>query len=167
MMTLVPISAGIILTAFLLAFSRSSFTNSFASYARNGMSLVFNTATTWIMIKTGMYMLSRSMAVKANKLKDREYKITGGMKANVMRESNNLEKMRAASTMRQIAVRKGTDLLSTGTPRALSPYIGSPGSPFLRSRGTMGTMVSAGGMEDVELGHRKTASSQVYLMPER
>ena len=145
-------------------------TNSFTSYVHNGASLLFNTASTWFMIKTGLYMLSRNMAVKANKLKDREYKITGSMRAEVMRESNNLEKMRAANTMRQIAVRQGTEMSST--PRVLSPYIGSPRteSPFLGSRrgtGPLGNGRGTAAMEDVELGHRKTASSQVYLMPER
>jgi hypothetical protein len=188
----VPISASIILTAFVLAFSHSTFSSSFASYIRNGCSLLYNTATTWLMIKTGLYMLSRSMAVKANKLRDREMKLTGGMKANVMRETNNLEKMRAASTMRRIADRKNTDVATpnpnaataagtatgTTTPRVMSPYIGSPmRSPFPGRRGGGPAAAGAGagagdGLEDVELGHRKTtssktANSQVYLMPER
>jgi hypothetical protein len=132
------------------------------------------------MVKSGLYMLSRNLATKANKLRDRENNITGQMKAEVMRESNNLEKMKAASTMRNIAVTSNVTqnraapstlaLTGTGmmrddgrmlTPRTpYSPFSsGNPASPFMGK--------GKNGLVDVELGHRKTGSSQVYLVPER
>jgi len=134
------------------------------------------------MVKSGLYMLSRSLATRANQLRDRESKITGQMKAEVMREKNNLEKMKAASTMRTFVVTRevgqkqaasSTLALSTAgvgmreygrvlTPRTpYSPFSsGNPASPFM-GRGP------GKGMVDVELGHRKMGSSQVYLVPER
>lgn len=107
-MSIVPVSAGIILVSILLAFGRSPLYSSFVSVVANYVSLVSNTILTWISVKSGLYMLSRSLVTKANKLKDKETKITGQMKANVMWEKNNLERMKAASTMRSIATMKNT-----------------------------------------------------------
>jgi hypothetical protein len=46
-----------------------------------------------VLIKTGLYALSRELAALASSLKWRERKKTGTMKANVMREKVNLRKV--------------------------------------------------------------------------
>ena len=48
---------------------------------------------TWVLVKTGLYTLSRKLAVLASSLKGRETKKTGTMKANAMREKVNLRKV--------------------------------------------------------------------------
>ncbi|KAJ2905503.1 Magnesium transport protein CorA [Zalerion maritima] len=133
------ISAGIIAVSFILAFSRSALNNSFTHLVHNSWSLAFNTLMTWISVKTGMHMVSRSMAIKANALKDKENKITGQMKANVMREKSNLEKIKAMQHISGIDNKKDDDDASStmtgkGTFRRLSSRptgLTSPSKPVL------------------------------------
>lgn len=108
------ISAGIIAVSFFLAFSRSALHNPLTMLIRNACSLSFNTFTTWLSIKSGMYMASREMAAKANALKDRENKMTAQMKANVMREKNNLEKIKVMQQISGIE-RKSEDDTNDGS----------------------------------------------------
>jgi hypothetical protein len=46
-----------------------------------------------VLVKTGLYTLSRELAALASNLKGKERKKTGLMKANVMREKVNLRKV--------------------------------------------------------------------------
>lgn len=174
-----PISAGIILTSFLFAFSQTVFNNSIVALARSAVSFVWNTTVTWVLVKTGMYVAGREMAARANRLREREGKVTGGMKAEVLRREKNLERMRAAGHVRELVRKRalarvsgeeggdGGEQSSTGL---FSPYGASiPGSPspFLGSRGHVG----GGGPADldVEMGERvsRQASSQRQLVPGR
>jgi len=165
-----PASAGVTIIAFLLAFSQSVHSNSVVALVRSVVSFGYNTVVTWVAVKTGMYMAGREMSRTARVLRDREAKITGGMKAEVMRKEKNLDKMRAANHVRQLTMRKeagvgggaggggGGDGSGRTTP--FSPYApGSGGglSPFLApGMGAKGP----GGMQmaevDVELGERGT-----------
>ncbi|KAK4121997.1 hypothetical protein N657DRAFT_576474 [Parathielavia appendiculata] len=158
-----PVSAGIILTSFLFAFSRGVFTNSVVMWVRSAVSFGWNTAWTWLAVRTGMYVVGREMLVKANRLREREGTITGGMKAEVLRREKNLEKMRAAGHVRALARQRGkVDARGgSGDGTVVSPGLYSAGtpanpSPFLASRG--------GSVADIEMGER---SSQVHLVPER
>lgn len=166
---MLPISAGIIVVAFVLAFSRSPFMSSLAQLIRNAFSLVYNTAVTWLLVKSGMYMLGRQMALKAARLSDREAKITGMMKAEVLRKRNNLEKLRA---MRRIAVPPRDDDDSTGmrTPRTHSPFVQTPTTstpmmgvemrrnPWRDGRSTPKGSVT---MYDVEMGQRNASTANL------
>jgi hypothetical protein len=89
----VPISLAAMATSFVLAFSRSTFLSAFASLLWNALCLPLNVAMTWVLVKTGLYALSRELAALASSLKGRERKKTGTMKANVMREKMNLRKV--------------------------------------------------------------------------
>ncbi|GAB1316850.1 Ankyrin repeat protein [Madurella fahalii] len=184
-----PISAGIILISFLFAFSQSVLTNSAVALARSVVSFAWNTAVTWVLVKTGLYVVGREMLVKANRLRDREGKITGAMKAEVLRREKNLERMRAAGHVRELAksrsatrvgINREEDNISgsvlsggggVGTPYSAS-LPGSP-SPFLM-RGNNGSGRGKGmtvGLTevDVELGERvsRKPSSQLHLVPGR
>lgn len=108
----VPISLAIIVLSFVLAFSRGTFLGVLASLLWNALCLPLNIALTWILVKTGLYMWSRELAVQAGVLKDRERKKTGMMKANAMREK---------ASLRQIKIYTARDDEETpfirGTPR--------------------------------------------------
>jgi hypothetical protein len=177
-----PISAGIILASFLFAFTQTVFTNSLVALARSGVSFVWNTAVTWVAVKTGLYVAGREMAARANRIRDREGKVTGAMKAEVLRREKNLERMRAAGHVRGLArtrtarvgrVSGEEEEAGEGAGSLFSPYSvsaasmpGSP-SPFLGSQGKVGVV---GVSEvDVELGERvsRKPSSQMHLVPGR
>ncbi|KAK4235881.1 hypothetical protein C8A03DRAFT_17421 [Achaetomium macrosporum] len=180
------VSAGIILVSFLFAFSRTVRTNSAVALARSAVAFVWNTGVTWVLVKTGLYVLGREMAVRAKLLRDREGKITGAMKAEVLRREKNLERMRAAGHVRELAARRrGNGRASVdngvgnrdgaggaGSPgRVFSPFStasipGSP-SPFLAAQ-RKGTAVESSEV-DVELGERvsRKPSSQMHLAPGR
>ena len=173
-----PISAGIIVVSFFLAFSRSAFTNSLAMLLRSASSFAYNIAVTWVSVKTGFYVVGRGMEAEANRLRNREAKIRGLMKAEVMRKKPNLEKMQAANTMRELALSRSTTGFGMredqggggggvsrgrgGTP--FSPYsprnLPSPGpaSPFARQGAAVGIQAKGLGIGvseyDVELGER-------------
>ncbi|KAL2263960.1 hypothetical protein VTK26DRAFT_3954 [Humicola hyalothermophila] len=174
-----PISAGIILASFLFAFSQTVFDNSLVALARSAVGFAWNTAATWVLVKTGLYVTGREMAARANRLRDRESKITGSMKAEVLRRQKNLEKMRAAGHIRELARKRGAGVAAaadgrvggdavggSGSGPLFSPYMASaPGSPspFLGSRGHIG---GAGSSDlDVEMGERMSRSSQRHLVP--
>ncbi|EAQ83492.1 hypothetical protein CHGG_09896 [Chaetomium globosum CBS 148.51] len=169
-----PISAGIILASFLFAFSSSVFANSAVVLARSAVSFVWNTAVTWVVVKTGLYVVGREMLVKANRLREREGTVTGAMKAEVLRREKNMERMRAAGHVRALARQKGgaggaarggrMSGDGEGGEPVMSPFCeGIPGSPspFLGGLGE--------GVVDVELGERvsRKPSSQVHLVSGR
>ena len=161
-----PISAGIIIASFLFAFSRGVLTNSGMALVRSAVSFVWNTAVTWLLVKTGLYVLGREMLVRANRLREREGKVTGGMKAEVLRREKNLEKMRAAGHVRLLATQRRDAARASnveGERVVGSPFSeGIPGSPmpFLTARGRAEV--------DVELGERvRKPSSQIHLVPGR
>jgi hypothetical protein len=83
----------VIATSLVLAFSRSAFLGAFASLLWNALCLPLNVALTWVLVKTGLYALSRKLAAMASGLKRRQKNKTGTMKANVMREKVNLRKV--------------------------------------------------------------------------
>ncbi|KAK4223068.1 magnesium transport protein cora [Podospora fimiseda] len=171
-----PISAGIILISFLFAFSQSVTTNSPVMLVRSAFSFAWNTAVTWLLIKTGMYVAGRDLAVKANRLRAKEAAITGGMKAEVLRKEKNLEKLKAAGHVREIMRRK-TDLGGMMSPYAASGMLtpGTPGTPgpmmsvMMDRREGKGQGLGVGvGEVDVELGEmERKPSSQMYLVPGR
>ncbi|KAK4154111.1 hypothetical protein C8A00DRAFT_43091 [Chaetomidium leptoderma] len=165
-----PISAGIIVASFLFAFSPGVFANSVFTLARSAVSFGWNTAVTWVLVRTGLYVVGREMVVKENRLREREGKVTGAMKAEVLRREKNMERMRAAGHVRALVERGGGgsgDGGGGGARRSVvSPYSesfpGSP-SPFLSPRG---------GEVDIELGETRErvarkASSQIHLVPGR
>lgn len=161
-----PASAGVAIIAFLLAFSQSVHSNSVVALLRSVVSFGYNTVLTWLAVKTGMYMAGREMSRTARVLRDREAKITGGMKAEVMRKEKNLDKMRAANHVRQLTMRKeagvgaGNGGDGSGRTTPFSPYApGSGGglSPFLvPGMGGKGPRVMQMAEVDVELGDRGT-----------
>ncbi|KAM7211871.1 magnesium transport protein cora [Rhypophila decipiens] len=106
---MLPISAGIILVSFLFAFSQTVLSNSIVMLARSAVSFAWNTMVTWFLVTTGLYMAGREMSVAANRLRDREAKITGGMKAEVLRKEKNLERMRAAGHVKRLTGKKEND----------------------------------------------------------
>lgn len=124
-------------------------------------SFAYNTALTWLGIKTGLYMLGRDMGVVAGRLRDKEAKLTGSWKAEVRREKSNIEKLRAAHAMRAMVLpkagRRDDEGGSRTTPIPFSPYVlspspgraASPDGPG-RARGTA--------QHDVELGHWQSRS---------
>ncbi|KAK1749788.1 magnesium transport protein cora [Echria macrotheca] len=159
---MLPISAGIILLAFVFAFSQSILSNAVVALARSGASFGYNTVLTWVMVKTGLYVAGREMKKSARRLRDRENKITGAMKAEVMRKEKNLEKMRAANHVRQLAARKergrlGDDavVMASGRTTPFSPYTtgGGGASPFVTASPFMGGQKQMSEV-DVELGER-------------
>ncbi|KAK3380756.1 hypothetical protein B0T24DRAFT_591210 [Lasiosphaeria ovina] len=170
-----PISAGIILVSFLLAFSQAVHRNSVVTLARSTLSFTYNTALTWVLVKTGLYVAGRGMLVQAHRLRDREATITGSMKAEVLRNEKNLEKMRAAGHVRGLTRSKTAHQLNehdatstSGRTTPFSPYsVSTPvGSPFVPQHGK-GIGVSMSEV-DVELGERvpvRRPSSQRHLVP--
>jgi len=173
-----PISAGIIFISFLFAFSQTVLNNSIVMLCRSAVSFAYNTVLTWLLVKTGLYMAGRGMAVQANRLRDKEATITGSMKAEVLREEKNLRGIRAAPHVQKLTAKKSDEAggvdAGAGTPSGratpFSPYPVStpiPNSPFFTgtssARGTQGLGVS---MEeiDVELGERMHRGS---LTPRR
>ncbi|KAI0595703.1 hypothetical protein F4775DRAFT_585372 [Biscogniauxia sp. FL1348] len=90
-----PISLGVILISFVLAFSRTALTNTFAKLAYSAVSLAYNTGATWLAVHTGLFMLGRKAAAKASMLREREARVTGTMKAEVLQRKANLKKMQA------------------------------------------------------------------------
>ncbi|KAI1497760.1 hypothetical protein F5X99DRAFT_432688 [Biscogniauxia marginata] len=90
-----PISLGVIIISFVLAFSRTALTNTFARLAYSAVSLLYNTGTTWLAVHTGLFMLGRKAAAKASMLREQETRMTGTMKAEILNKRANLEKMRA------------------------------------------------------------------------
>lgn len=160
-----PVSAGIILVSFLFAFSRGVVANSAVALARSALSFAWNTAVTWLVVKTGLYVVGREMLVRANRLRERESTVTGGMKAEVLRREKNLERMRAAGHVRALARQRGVETGrgadgNEGRDGMVSPYsegIPRSPSPFLARRGAE---------SDVELGGRVTRkpSSQTHLV---
>ncbi|KAL2168027.1 hypothetical protein VTG60DRAFT_503 [Thermothelomyces hinnuleus] len=163
---MLPVSAGVILVSFALAFSRGVLANGAVVLARSAASFAWNMAATWIPVKTGLYLLGREMVIQANRLRDREGTVTGGMKAEVLRREKNLERTRAAAHVRALARQRqtqpaaaaasrgggmGSDGQAVGTA-AVSPcseHLPSSPSPFMRI-----SSVRSEGMEDVELGER-------------
>ncbi|KAK4182905.1 magnesium transport protein cora [Podospora australis] len=171
-----PISAGIILISFLFAFSRSVLTNSPVMLVRSIASFLWNTGVTWIMVKSGMYVAGREMAVRANRLRSKEAVITGAMKAEVLRKEKNMEKMRAAGHVKEL-VRTKTVNGNANTERIdeegmRSPFGGSsmgfpsPGSPRPLIMRKGGAASSSEFPLDVEMGSmERKPSSQMYLVP--
>ena len=84
----------IIFTSFVLAFGSSNFISSFFSLLSATVSYPVHQSMTWILIRTGLYTLSRDMTVRANALKDRDKKATAIMKANALRENMELKAMK-------------------------------------------------------------------------
>lgn len=165
-----PVSAGIIVISFTLAFSQSVHSNSVVALVRSVASFGYNTMLTWIAVKSGMYMAGREMSRTARVLRDREAKITGSMKAEVMRKEKNLEKMRAANHVRQLTMRKeagvgggrlaeGSTGDGSGRTTPFSPFVPGTGaglSPFLSpAMGGKATGVVQMAEVDVELGERR------------
>ncbi|KAL2130693.1 hypothetical protein VTI74DRAFT_6080 [Chaetomium olivicolor] len=172
-----PVSAGIILVSFVFAFSRSVRTNSGVALVRSGASFVWNTALTWVLVRTGLYVTGREWAARAARMREREGKVTGAMKAEVLRREK-LERSRAAGHLRELVRARARRANAERQERAgspgtvlLSPYgvsvSGSP-SPLLtaQGRGVAGVSVSD---TDLEMGERmaRRPSSQMHLVPGR
>jgi hypothetical protein len=171
-----PISAGIIVISFLLAFSHV-FANDLTKLVLSAVSFVANTALTWVSVRSGAYMLGRDMGLAAARLRDREEKITGMWKAEVRRKKTNIEKLKASVAMRSMVKgRDGGPATMIGgkgerDPRVFSPYIVSPQPGISKRMGsddTSGTVDSKnkglGVREyDVELGSWRDDASRVEL----
>ena len=172
-----PISAGIIVASFLFAFSSGVFANSGVVLIRSALSFVWNTAATWVVVKTGLYVVGREMLVKANRLREREGTVTGAMKAEVLRREKNMERMRAAGHVRALARQRGgvgAGAASGGRMSGDGDGGGSVTSPFFGESNIPGSPSpflggSGEGVVDVELGERvsRKPSSQVHLVSGR
>lgn len=165
------ISAGIIVLAFVLAYSRGLSSNSFVTLVRSVVSFCWNTAGTWLSVKTGLYVAGRGMRATANKVSQREWKLTGTMKSEVLRREKKADMMRVAGHVRGLTRARGAPARAAregaGSPATtgMSPYTpeipGSP-SPFLGARRMMG----GDWVGDVEMGEvRRKPSSQMHLVP--
>ncbi|KAK4446027.1 hypothetical protein QBC34DRAFT_470608 [Podospora aff. communis PSN243] len=130
-----PVSIGIIMVALVLGFSHSVRSNALVEFLRSAVSFAWNTGVTWVSVRSGMYMAGRDMARRARRLREREGKVTGGMKAEVMRREKNVERMRAAGHL-AVGQKDGSGTLAVtasgrNTPM-FSPYgSAGPGSPFV------------------------------------
>ncbi|KAI1084341.1 hypothetical protein F5B20DRAFT_593450 [Whalleya microplaca] len=77
-----PISLGIIIVSFLLAFNPNTFTNTFAVLMRSVISFIYNITTTWVEVNTGLYMLGRKFTAKSNSLRNKQVELTREWKVN-------------------------------------------------------------------------------------
>ncbi|KAK3389773.1 hypothetical protein B0H63DRAFT_464311 [Podospora didyma] len=172
---LFPVSTGIILVAFLFAFSQAVFNNSVVALGRSAVSFAYNTTLTWLLVKTNLYVVGREMNTLANRLRDREATVTGTMKAEVLRNEKNIKRMHAADHVRGLTRRQTTqprpnenDGIASGRTTPFSPYsVGAPGSPFAPPQGNKGLGVSMTEL-DLEMGEGvsvRRPSSQRYLVP--
>lgn len=103
---MLPVSVGVILVSFALAFSRGFLANSAVALTRSATSFAWNTAATWVAVKTGLYRLGRDMIAQAYRLRKREGTVTGTMKAEVLREEKNLRKIPAAQYLKELVKRR-------------------------------------------------------------
>jgi hypothetical protein len=71
-----PGSPGIIVASFLFALSRGVLTNSLGILVRSGLSFVWNTAVTWLVVRTKLYVAGRGILLRANQLREREGTVT-------------------------------------------------------------------------------------------
>ncbi|KAK3354036.1 hypothetical protein B0T25DRAFT_224469 [Lasiosphaeria hispida] len=140
-----PISAGIILVSLVFAFSQTVFDNSLVALVGSAVSLVWNTAATWVLVQTGLYAAGRRAGRRARGLREREGRVVGGMKGEAMRRELRreveAERGRAREVALQMAVRRGEG----GRMVPASPYSSvALASPFGMGKGEV----------DVELGER-------------
>jgi hypothetical protein len=80
--------------SFVIAFSSSSFVSALCSLIWAVFTFPVNVATTWILVKTGMYTFARRVTARATALKERERKSTGLMKANALRDKVEFKEMK-------------------------------------------------------------------------
>ncbi|RYP90967.1 hypothetical protein DL770_002883 [Monosporascus sp. CRB-9-2] len=91
---MLPTCVGIIIISFVLAFSRRP---AIMKLLLRASSFAYNTAITWLAIKTGFYVYEYQARVTANTLRDRELGTTGAMKADY------LSRKAKSRTLRKIA----------------------------------------------------------------
>ena len=108
-----PISLAIILTSFLLAFSSSTILKSIFSLLWALFSYPVHLFSTWILTKTGLYILSREFTAKAKSLKHRDRKTTGLMKADALRQKMEMKGIR---NLLMEEVQKVQDVVQMGNP---------------------------------------------------
>ncbi|KAI0891066.1 hypothetical protein F4806DRAFT_336716 [Annulohypoxylon nitens] len=99
MVALVPIATGVVVVSFFLAFNHSIFTNAIAGFIRAVASFFYNTTLTWLAVRTGWYLLESNVSRKTNSLRNKEIGITGGMKAEALRNEKNIRQMRASQEL--------------------------------------------------------------------
>lgn len=81
-----PISVAIIITSFTFAFSSSSLVSAVCELLWEGAKYPVSVAGTWMLTRTGLYTLSREIGGRAKEVRERGRKVTGSMRANVLRE---------------------------------------------------------------------------------
>ena len=158
----------------LLAFSRA-FANDLTALVGSAVSFACRTALTWLAVRSGAYMLGRDMAAAADRLRDREAKLTAGWKAQVRRDKTDIEKLRAADAMRAMVAREANAARAGAgarPPRVFSPYVVSPGpgrQDRMGSEGSSGPGRKGLGIReyDVELGAWQDDNSRVELFHAR
>ncbi|KAI1454279.1 hypothetical protein F4805DRAFT_460944 [Annulohypoxylon moriforme] len=94
-----PIATGVVVVSFFLAFNHSIFTNALAKFIRAVASFFYNTTLTWLAVRTGWYLLESNVTRKTNSLRNREIGITGGMRAEALRNEKNIRQMRASQEL--------------------------------------------------------------------
>ncbi|XDG07332.1 hypothetical protein ABKA04_006947 [Annulohypoxylon sp. FPYF3050] len=94
-----PIATGVVVVSFFLAFNHSIFTNAIAGFIRAVASFFYNTTLTWLAVRTGWYLLESNVSRKTNSLRNKEIGITGGMKAEALRNEKNIRQMRASQEL--------------------------------------------------------------------
>jgi hypothetical protein len=155
---IVPISVGIIAFSFILAFGHNYTLASFFSLVSALLLFPVNIASTWLLIKSGLYALSCKMAATANALKDNEIKKTAMMKADAMREMREKVELRGFTKAFYAAPTQDDDEdLRTPRVRGMTSRIGTPrpgGTPHLGASGFD---------EDIERA-QSSSGSQVVLV---
>ncbi len=130
-----PISAGIIIISFVLAFSHAShaFVNELTILAYTAVSFAYNTTMTWLAVRTGLYAVGLDMSLASSRLRDREHRLTATWKAEERRKKTKtrVERLQAANdAIAAVGISRADTasgiLAAAGsrpTARAFSPYI--------------------------------------------
>ncbi|KAK0732283.1 hypothetical protein B0H67DRAFT_655694 [Lasiosphaeris hirsuta] len=120
-----PISAALILLSLVCAFSQSVFHNPLVTLAASAASLAWNTAATWVLVRTGLYGAGRRAGRRARGLREREGRLVGGMKGEAMRRELRREVEAERGRAREVALQ-----MAVGRRGEVGRAPGTPGSPY-------------------------------------
>lgn len=115
--------------------------------------------STWLLIKSGLYSLSRKMEMKAIALKEKEIKKTGIMKADAMRVMREKSKLPGFTKVFDVAQSQGDEEgLRTPRLRGMTSRIGTPRPGRTSQFGALGFD------EDIERAQSSRSGSKVRLI---
>ncbi|RYO82235.1 hypothetical protein DL766_003209 [Monosporascus sp. MC13-8B] len=154
---MLPTCLGIIIFSFVLAFSRSP---AFMKLLFRASSLAYNTAITWLAIKTGLYVYEHKAHVTANSLREREIATTAAMKADY------LSRKAKSEALRKMAKLPEGDEPDLAAPAVTTLLTRSSSAMALSSVGFMGrSREYAYGSDDVESGASTIADIHLRRLP--